>query len=263
MEESDRPNLCLWHEDDMTLRSNWCYDHQFAEGEATLDIDSILTTFNDLSIVNISIHFSIVSNPVKNLQYSIYMSCRGIQLHYVSHFYLRTFGHDLHFDLFIMFLALHNSHSKRVNGNLHNYVASNVRSAFMTKCFLPSIREVLDPNKRQSWQFDYDIAEANAIAMTKEGNLHIFEQAQGRFFEVHVDLRVKYIERVWQRYEQKLWRRIKLKDNDLKYFWRFEFFVNAKGYKYWLNSKQWEDLINIYKRKVKPQVKDHDDWPLL
>ena len=195
-EEPNRPNLCLWHEDDVASKSNRCYDPLFAEGEMTFDIDSILALFTDLCVINAPIQFSIMSNSVKNLQNSVHLSCKGIPLHRVPHFYLGTFGHDPHFDLFVMLPALHNSKAKRSNANLHNHVASDIRDAFMTKCLIPSVKEVFDPNERQSWQFDYDISEANFMSMTKEGNWYAIEQSQSRFFEVHANLGTEHIARV-------------------------------------------------------------------
>ena len=251
-EEPDRSNLCLWHEDDVASKSNRCYDCQFAEGEVTLDIDSILAMFTDLSVINAPIRFSIMSNPAKNLQHNVHLACRGIPLHHVPHFYLGTFGHDPHFDLFLMLPALYNSKAKRSNRNLYNHVAGNIRRAFMTHYLIPSVKEVLDPNERQSWQFDYDIAEANSTAMTKEGNQYVTSQAQGRFFEVHADLGAEYIEQVWSKCERRLRRRIELEDDELQCFEGFEFFINAKGFKYRMNSQRWGDLMKIYKNRVKP-----------
>ena len=145
---------------------------------------------------------------------------------------------------------LHKPKAKGSNGNLYNHVVSNIRRAFMTHCLIPSVKEVLDPNERQSWQFDYDTTEANSTAMTKEGNQYATGQTQSRFFEVHADLGAEHIENVWTNCERRLRRKIELKDNELQRFERFEFFINAKRFKYRMNSQRWNDLTKIYEEKV-------------
>ena len=52
-----------------------------AHGEVTLDIDSILALFTDLSVINTVIAISIIVNPMMNLKRSIHLIHNGIPLH--------------------------------------------------------------------------------------------------------------------------------------------------------------------------------------
>jgi hypothetical protein len=247
MTNADCCNLCLGHEDDLASSTDK-RERRFAQGDVTLDIDSVLAAFTDLSVINTPIRFSIVSNPSKNLQHSVHLCHGDIPFHHIPHFHLGTFSHNPDYDLFMMLLALH-SKGKRRKGKLYNHVPNKVRRAFMTKVFLPSVKEVLNPNERQAWQFNYDIAEANSTAKIKEGNLYATDEAEGRFFEVHADLGAEHIDKVWQKCERRLRRMIDV-DDDLKCFRGFQFFINAKGFKHRMNRKQFGDLMNIYKERV-------------
>ena len=55
-----------------------------AHGEVTLDIDSILALFTDLSIINTVIAISIVTNPMKNLKKSLHLIHNGVPFHWIS-----------------------------------------------------------------------------------------------------------------------------------------------------------------------------------
>ena len=68
----------------------------------SLDIDSILALFTDLSVINTVVAISIVVNPMKNLKRSIHLIHNRILWHWIHHFHLGQFGHDLMFDLFIV-----------------------------------------------------------------------------------------------------------------------------------------------------------------
>ena len=83
-----------------------------ARGKANMDIDS-LALFTDLSIINIKIILSIVTNLNKNLRQSVHISHKGILLHWIPHFHLGQFGHDLQFEQFIFLPALYNKDRKR------------------------------------------------------------------------------------------------------------------------------------------------------
>src|SRR5205809_922460 len=110
-----------------------------AKGQATLDIDSILAMFTDLSAINTMIKISIVSNPIKNLKQSVHLMHQGVPLHYIPHFHLGRFGHDPDFDLYIMLPKLYNKEIKRRKGNLYNHVLEEIRATFMHTCFLPAV----------------------------------------------------------------------------------------------------------------------------
>src|SRR5579859_2286692 len=72
-----------------------------ARGEVSLDIDSILALFTELSVINTVVAISIVANPTKNLKRSIHLIHNEIPLHWIPHFHLGQFRHDPMFDLFI------------------------------------------------------------------------------------------------------------------------------------------------------------------
>ena len=72
-----------------------------ARGEVSLDIDSILALFTDLSVINTVVGISIVANRMKNLTRDVHLIHDGIPLHWIPHFHLGQFRHDPMFDLFI------------------------------------------------------------------------------------------------------------------------------------------------------------------
>ena len=91
---------------------------EIAYGEVSLDINSILALFTDLSVINTVISLSIVSNPVKNLKKSIHIIHKGTPLHWILHFHLGQFGHDSQFDLYMFLPALFNKNRRQLKNNL-------------------------------------------------------------------------------------------------------------------------------------------------
>ena len=166
---SEPRNLRIGKDDDITFSRNK-YKRQIARGQTTVDIDSILALFTDLSMVNILIRISIVSNPTKNLRFGMHLFYKGLPVHHIPHFYLGSFGHDSNYDLFVMLPALYIKDVKRTKGYLRNDVSEEIRAEFMQKCFLPVIREVVSQQESQSWDFNYNISKAKSTAAAKEGN---------------------------------------------------------------------------------------------
>ena len=133
---------------------------EMAHGTVTLDIDSILALFTDLSTIKTVIAISIIANPMKNLKRSVHLIHNGILLHWISHFHLGEFGHHPKFDLFMVLPALYNKDLKRPKNNLFNHMEEKLRKEFMDKCLLHTIRHVLTPYKSQWWDFEYVISKA-------------------------------------------------------------------------------------------------------
>jgi len=219
---------------------------RISRGKVMIDIDSILAMFTDLSVINSVLKISIVSNPAKNLSSNIHLAHRGKPLHHIPHFFLGSFGHDPRYDLYMMLPTLHNPKLKRGKGKLHNHVPENVRAEFMQKCFLPAVRKVLNANEAQSWVLNYNVAEANMTASSKEGNRF---QSKAVLQEVQSDLDAKYIGAIWKVCKKQLDREMR-KDGLLKAFRDFQFFITAKKYKHRMMADSFCGLMKVYKEKV-------------
>lgn len=248
--EGHPKNLQLGFKDDIASSIDKHY-RRIAQGEATLDIDSILALFTDLSTIKTSMKISIVSNPMKNLQHSVHLSHCGVSLHHIPHFYLGTFGHDPSYDLFIMLPALHNKKVKRTKRNLYNHVSEKIRRSFMMKCFLPAAERVIKSGPSQGWDYNYDVAKAKSTAAAREGNSHDDAKAQGLFSQNLIDLDSSQIDEVWKICLRNLQREMK-KDENIAAFDGFQFFINAKGFKHRTSVDEFEDLMKIYKSRVSP-----------
>jgi hypothetical protein len=137
-EEGERIDRYLEIGKDDVMFADSSRKRRMARGEVTLDIDSVLALFTDLSMINTKIELSILANPNKNLRQSVHISHKGIPLHWIPHFHFGQFGHDLQFDLFVFLPALYNKNRKRRKNNLFNHVTEEVRAEFMDECLLPS-----------------------------------------------------------------------------------------------------------------------------
>jgi hypothetical protein len=116
---------------------------KLARGQTTLDIDSVLALFTDLSMIKTKIVLSIVAYGHKNLRASVHISHHCIPLHWIPHFHLGRFGEDIQFDLFMFLPALYNKDHKRRKNNLFNHVKEELRARFMDECLLPAIKSIL------------------------------------------------------------------------------------------------------------------------
>ncbi len=143
---------------------------EMARGETTLDVDSVLALFTDLSMINKEIAISIIVYPTKNLKKSVHIIHNSVPLHWIPHFHLGHFGHDIKFDLFIFLPALYNKDLKRWRNNLFNHVSEELRAEFMDKCLLPVIEDVITPNEGQSWDFSYMLSHAKSMQL--QAQLH-------------------------------------------------------------------------------------------
>jgi hypothetical protein len=219
-----------------------------AHGEVSLDIDSILALFTDLSAINTVLAISIVANPMKNLNRSIHLIHNGIPLHWIPHFHLGQFGHDPMFDLFMFLPGLYNKEVKRRKNNLFNHVGEKLRAEFMDECLLPAIREVVSPNESQSWDFAYVVSQAKSQAVGMEGNQHK-RQKESFNQQIKFDLDGDYIRAVWNKCNIRLRRAIR-GNGMLNVFKGFQFFINSKGYKHRTHTRGFSELMTVYKEKV-------------
>jgi hypothetical protein len=76
--------------------------HRMARGSVTIDFDSSLALFTDLSMIKSTIAISVVTSEVRNLKGSVHICHEGEPLHWIPHFHVGKFGHDPGFDLFIL-----------------------------------------------------------------------------------------------------------------------------------------------------------------
>ena len=217
-------------------------------GEVTLDIDSIMSLFTDLSTINTVIAISIIANPIKNLKRSVHLIHNGVPLHWIPHFHLGQFGHDPMFDLFMFLPALYDRNLKRRKNNLFNHVDEKLRAEFMNKCLLPAIREVVTPNESQSWDFAYVVSLAKSQAIGLEGNQY---KRQRESFQQRItfDLDGDHITAVWNACNVHLRRAIR-RNEMLKAFKGFQFFINSKGHKHRTHTRGFSELMKVYKEKV-------------
>jgi hypothetical protein len=233
---------------DDVMFANSSRKRKMARGEATLDIDSVLALFTDLSMINTKIELSILANPDKNLRRSVHISHKGIPLHWMPHFHFGQFGHDLQFDLFLFLPRLYNKDRKRRKNNLFNHVTEEVRAEFMDKCLLPAIKDVIDPNGCQSWDLSFALSQAKSIAASEEGIHHKRKQdcfIGGRTY----DLDANDIPTVWKNCQARLQRAMP-GNVRLRAFQGFQFFINSKGHKHRTHTRGFSELMSVYKEKV-------------
>ena len=159
----------------------------------TFNIDNIITTFTNLSMINIIIKISIVSNLIRNLKVSVHLTYQRMSLYHISHFHLNHFRHDLKFDLYIILSTFYNKKIKWERENLYNHILKKIRVEFMNIYFLSTIEEVIDNNDDQSWDFRYNISKIKSIIIIRENN--IYHKKSSEFHqEIYKNLDSKYID---------------------------------------------------------------------
>ena len=200
-------------------------------------------------MINTVIDISIVSNSMKNLKHSVHLAHQETSLHHISHFHLDHFGHDLKFDLYVMLSALYDRKMKWEKENLHNHVSKNIRVEFMNTCFLSAIEKVMRRTKGQSWDYKYDVTKIKSTAAAKEENMY-HKQSNAFRQEIIKNLNSKYIDLMWHKCERRLMREIRREDK-LKTFEEFQFFINFKKHKHRTKTDGFSNLMTIYKHKIK------------
>jgi len=219
-----------------------------AQGILRLDIDSILALFTDLSIIKSVLSISIVPLPTKNLQSDVHIIHNGVPLHWIPHFHFGRFGHDPTFDLFIFLPALYNKRFRRCKNNLFNHVTEDIIAEFMNKCFLPAVKEVLNEGEAQEWDFDYELSKAKSNAVGLEGHIHSTERDRFRQ-HLHFNLDGDHVAPVWKICRDRLSKAIS-RNHLLRAFKGFQFFIDAKNFKYRSGNRELPGLIQVYETKV-------------
>ena len=219
-----------------------------AQGMLRLDIDSILALFTDLSIIKSVLSISIVPLPTKNLQSDVHIIHNGVPLHWIPHFHLGRFGHDPTFDLFIVLPALYNKRFRRRKNNLFNHVTEDIIAEFMNKCFLPAVKEILTEAEAQEWDFDYELSKAKSNAVGLEGHIHSSERDRFRQ-HLHFNLDGDHVAPVWKICQGRLSKAMS-RNHLLKAFRGFQFFIDAKNFKYRSGNHELPGLIRVYETKV-------------
>ena len=219
-----------------------------AQGMLRLDIDSILALFTDLSIIKSVLSISIVPLPTKNLQSDVHIIHNGVPLHWIPHFHFGRFGHDPTFDLFIFLPVLYNKRFRRCKNNLFNHVAEDIIAEFMNKCFLPAVKEVLNEGEAQEWDFDFELSKAKSNAVGLEGHIHSSERDRFRQ-QLQFNLDANHIAPVWKICRGHLSKAMP-RNSLSKVFKGFQFFINAKYFKYRSGKDELPGLIQVYETKV-------------
>lgn len=240
--------LCIGKDDDIS-RSRSTAERRTAQGKATVDIDSILAMFTDLSVIATAINICITPQAHKNLTSNIHLAHRGIPVHHIPHFCLGSFGHDPKYDLFVLLPELYKPNVKRTKVNLYNHVREDIRAKFMNECFLHAVKQVVNSSDSQSWDFLYEVAKTKSTASAREGNKYKLMMTKPFRQEIRCDLERHYIPTVWRickgAMEEKMAR-----EGTLKAFRGFQFLINAKGYKHRLKADRFSQLMQIYKTEV-------------
>ena len=227
-----------------------------ARGTIRLDIDSVLGLFTDLSIIKSVLSISIVPLPMKNLQSDVHIIHNGVPLHWIPHFHFGRFGHDPTFDLFIFLPAMYNNRFRRRKNNLFNHITEDIIAEFMNKCFLPAVKEVLNDGEAQEWDFDYELTKAKSNAVGLEGHIHSSERDHFRQ-QLHFNLDGDHIAPVWKICQGRLSKAM-AQNHPLKAFKGFQFFIDAKNFKYRSGADGLPSLIQAYKTKVYPRFRSRD-----
>jgi len=219
-----------------------------AQGMLRLDIDSVLALFTDLSVIKSVLSISIVPLPTKNLQSDVHIIHNGVPLHWIPHFHFGRFGHDPTFDLFIFLPAIYNKRLRRGKNNLFNHVTEDIIAEFMNKCFLPAIKEVLNDGEAQEWDFDYELTKVKSNAVGLEGHIHSSERDRFRQ-QLHFNLDGDHIAPVWNICQGRLSKAMS-RNHLLKAFKGFQFFIDAKNFKYRSGTCELPGLTQAYETKV-------------
>jgi hypothetical protein len=152
------------------------------------------------------------------------------------------------FDLFMFLPSSYDKDVKRRKNNLFNHVEEKLRAEFMDECLLPAIREVVNPNESQSWDFAYVVSQTKSQAVGLEGNRHK-RQRESFNQQIKFDLDGDDIGAVWNKCKVRLKRALR-GNGMLKAFKGFQFFINSKGYKHRTHARGFSELMSVYKEKV-------------
>ena len=169
-----------------------------AQGKLTVDIDSALLLFTDLSLIQCTIDISMVWSPWKNLGSSIHITHQGVPLHRIPHLFLGRFGHDLDFDLCLFAPAAYNKDRKRKRETPANWLSEMVMASFMNRCLLKAVHDCIPATCANQWPTRYEIQKAKSTAPAMEGRLYD-RRRHTRHMNLTVPLVEQYISPVWDK----------------------------------------------------------------
>jgi hypothetical protein len=222
---------------------------EMAAGKVTVDIDSVLSLFTDLSMINCTIDVAVVWSPWRNLQSSVHIAYKGIALHRIPHFFLGRFGRELIFDLYIFAPKAYDRDAKIRNGVIPNLLQEETIAEFMDKWFLKAAHECIPAAQANRWPSTYEIQKAKSTAAGIEGRMY----RRPRFtkhMELTVPLLPEFIPRVWKKCEWYLRREIRGSNPKLVILDTFQLFINSKGTKDRLFTDSIPRVLVLYKDKV-------------
>jgi hypothetical protein len=220
-----------------------------AQGKLTVDIDSVLLLFTDLSFVRCTIDISMVWNPWKNLSSSVHITHRGIPLHRIPHFFLGRFGQDLNFDLYLFAPAVYDKDKKRKREKLPNQLSETVMASFMNCCLLKAVHECLPATHANQWPTRYEIQKVKSTAPAMEGRLYD-RRRQTRHMDLTVPLIEQYISPVWEKCFDYLMQEIGQSKSPLSVLEGFQLFACSKNTKDRFFGENISDLMSLFRVKV-------------
>jgi len=220
-----------------------------AKGKVTVDIDSVLSLFTDLSMINCTIDIGVVWNPWRNLQSSVHIAHKGIPLHRIPHFHLGKFGGELNFDLYVFAPKAYDKNARTRNGVIPNRLREETVAEFMDKCFLKAFHKCVQGPLANRWPSKYEIQKAKSTAPGIEGRIYR-ESDLTRCMELPVPLHPESIPKVWKKCKKYLAREIQRSNSKLSPLEGMQFFIDAKGTKDRLFTDSIPKVMSIYKDKV-------------
>jgi hypothetical protein len=222
---------------------------EMAQGKLTLDIDSVLSLFTDLSMVNRCIDIFVVWSAWRNLDSSVHITHQGVPIHRIPHLCLGRFGYPLHFDLYLLAPKAYDPDAKVKKGVIPNRLSEATMKAFMDDCFLKAIHKVLPSAQRNKWPTRYEIQKMKSTASATEGRLYNQPQ-EPRHAGLPITLAKQYIDPVWTKCIKLLRKEIRESNPDLLVLDGFQLFICSKNTKDIFFADNFRELKSIYKNEV-------------
>jgi len=220
-----------------------------AHGKLTVDIDSALLLFTDLSLIQCTIDISMVWSPWKNLSSSVHITHHGVPLHRIPHLFLGRFGHDLDFDLYLFAPAAYNKGGKRKREKPANRLSETVMASFMNCCLLKAVHDCIPATHANQWPTRYEIQNAKSTAPAMEGRLYD-RRGHTRHMNLTVPLVEQYIAPVWDKCLEYLMREIRQPKSPLSVLDGFQLFACSKNTKDRFFGENISDAMSLFKVKV-------------
>jgi hypothetical protein len=220
-----------------------------AKGSVTVDIDSVLLLFTDLSLIQCTIDISMIWSPWRNLSSSVHITYCSIPVHRIPHFFLGRFGRELQFDLYLLAPRAYDKAAKMKYGKIPNRLTEETIAAFMDHALLRAIHDCVPPTQSNQWPSRYEIQKAKSLAHGMEGHLH-GRTHQPRHMELTVPLMEQYIPSVWAACVDYLNQEIKNSNPKLSVLEEFRLFACSKNTKDRFFTETIPELMSTFKHKV-------------